>query len=268
MRYSGDSELRFGSVSSGAALLLWVLIGAFLLQQLLGLAGVNTGGLLALSRYGMGRGMVWQLVTYMFLHADFVHIFLNLLTVFFFGPAVEEALGRRTFLGLFFACGVLGGLGWLLLDHGGGLCLGASAGVFGIIGAFGALNFSRPITLLLFFLVPTTVKGWVMAVAFGVIELLMLVTSRFGGVAYTAHLVGLLVGFGYTVHWMRQNGRAYELPVWIQQPRLKVMEGGLPRKPEPSLDDLLDKIHREGMGSLTRKERQRLHDASRRSRGE
>lgn len=268
MGYRGESEIRFGSVSSGAALLLWTLIGAFLLQQLLALGQVNTVGLFALSRYGMGRGMVWQLVTYLFLHADFVHIFLNLLTVFFFGPAVEEHLGRRAFLGLFFACGVLGGLGWLLLDRGAGLCLGASAGVFGIIGAFGALNFSRPITLLLFFVLPTTVKGWVMAVAFGVIELLMLLTSRFGGVAYSAHLVGLIVGFGYTVHWMRQNGMAYELPAWVQQPRLKVLEGGISRKPEPSVDDLLDKIHREGMGSLTRKERQRLHDASRRARDE
>lgn len=260
--------MRFGALSSGVAILLWSLIGAFLVQQLLHVADVNVVAIFSLSRFGMGRGFVWQLVTYMFLHGDFVHIFFNLLVLFFFGPAVEQNVGRRNFLLLFFACGVLGGLGWLVMDRIGGFCLGASAGVFGVIGAFAALNFSRPITLLLFFILPVTVKGWVMALAFGVIELMMLTTSRFGGVAYAAHLVGLIVGFAYTVHWMRENGLDYQLPAWLHRTRLRVMESGPREEREPDIDALLDKIHREGMGSLSRRERKRLHDASRRARGE
>lgn len=268
MMYDNQYGMRFGALSSGVVLLLFSMIGAFFIQQLFRLSGVNFVAVFSLSRFGMGRGFVWQLVTYMFLHGDFVHIFFNLLVLFFFGPAVEQNMGRRTFLLLFFACGVLGGLGWLVLDRTGGFCLGASAGVFGVIGAFAALNFSRPITLLLFFILPVTVKGWVMALAFGVIELMMLTTSHFGGVAYSAHLVGLIVGFGYSVHWMRQNGLEYQLPAWLHRTRLRVVMGGPREESEPDIDALLDKIHREGMGSLTRRERKRLHDASRRARGE
>ena len=55
---------------------------------------------------------VLTLVTYMFLHADWVHIFGNMLFLWVFGDNVEEALGRVRFLAFYLLCGIIGGLGF------------------------------------------------------------------------------------------------------------------------------------------------------------
>lgn len=56
------------------------------------------------------EGQLWRLVTYQFVHANFGHILFNMWALYFFGPAVEQAMGPRRFLLFYLVCGVAGAL--------------------------------------------------------------------------------------------------------------------------------------------------------------
>lgn len=222
-----------------------------------------TGGLFqqifALSGYRLRQGMIWQPITYMFLHGGAVHLLLNMLILFFLGPEVEHALGSRKFLALYLVSGVLGGVGWLLIEaYPLKMCVGASGAIFGVLGAFAALFPRRPITLLLFYVLPVTLEAWLMALALGVMELIYLLQPGAGGVANAAHLAGGVAGFFFV------RGLEGDVPTFLK----RLWEGRRRRDAHPArdrkLDELLDKIAREGLQSLTPEERRWLDEESRR----
>src|SRR5262252_8071454 len=134
---------------SATVTLLLVNVAAFLLQQFLpGFSGFwshqNIDKYLALSAEGLRHGYLWQLLTFQFLHDGWMHLAFNCLAIFFIGPPVEEALGRRNFLTLYFSSGVIGGLfqalAGVLLGHDfAAPVVGASAGGFGLMAAFAVL---------------------------------------------------------------------------------------------------------------------------------
>ena len=168
---------------------------------------------LALSGKSQQHGMIWQFVTYMFLHdpRGFPwHILLNLLALWMFGRDVEVDLGARKFLKLYFAGGILGGLFWLAFNfQGPGCLLGASGAVLAVCIAYATLYPDRPITILLFFILPITMKAkywaWLIValVAYGCFR----VSSN---VADLAHLGGICVGYLY-VKWLGWGGQ----PTWM-----------------------------------------------------
>src|SRR5690349_19370210 len=100
-----------GSVYRSATFTLIALnVLAFLLQiSLLGPSLPFTRGasLFALSADGLRHGYVWQLVTFQFMHANFLHLLLNCVAIYIFGTGVEEALGRKSFYVLYFSSGIL-----------------------------------------------------------------------------------------------------------------------------------------------------------------
>ena len=123
---------------------------------------IHRGDYLALSWEGLTRGYIWQLFTFQFLHAGVLHLLFNCWTLYVFGREVEETLGVKKFLTVYFASGTIGGLvqavaGGLALhfaksDWGlsfAGSAVGASAGCFGLVAAFATLYPERPLTLLL-----------------------------------------------------------------------------------------------------------------------
>src|ERR1035437_5696798 len=97
--------------------LLFGTTAAYLVQAI---ADRVTGGgftaLFSLSLGGLLRMDLWQPVTYLFLHGGLWHLILNMLGLFFFGPETERAIGTRRFLALYFACGILAGLGWIFIS--------------------------------------------------------------------------------------------------------------------------------------------------------
>jgi membrane associated rhomboid family serine protease len=216
-------------------------------------------GYLALSVPGIMLGRVWQLVTYMFLHGGVMHLLVNMLTLFFIGPELERTMGPRRFLSIYFVSGILGGLAWLLLTFpSGAICVGASAAVFGLLGAFAALFPHRSITLLVFFVLPLTMRAWVMVAILALIQLLYLITPGGDNVAYAAHLGGVAVGYVYAMMAFRPG----ELGDWFKskfrrKPRPVVEQS-------PDVDRILDKIASQGMQSLTPSERMILEKASQR----
>jgi rhomboid protease GluP len=88
----------------------------------------------------VARGEVWRLVSSMFLHAGFVHLALNMLSLYFLGAFVEVALGRARFLALYLTSGLAGGLAYLYFGGFNGSVVGASGAIFGLLG--GVLGYS------------------------------------------------------------------------------------------------------------------------------
>jgi membrane associated rhomboid family serine protease len=123
---------------------------------------------LVLSLEGLRRGYVWQLLSFQFLHAGWLHLLFNLLAIYFFGRSVEFAMGRRRWLILYFLSGIVGGLVQMLLallvpSHFDAPVVGASAGAAGLVAAFSLLNWQQSFTLLFYF-VPVRMRGRTLAV--------------------------------------------------------------------------------------------------------
>jgi len=134
----------------------------------------------------------WTILTYMFLHGGFSHLFFNMLGLFFFGGRVEHRLGGRDFARLYFVSGVAGALLSLVLDPRSPI-IGASGGVFGVSLAF-AMFWPRE-RIYIWGVLP--VEAWLLvAVNTG-----LSVFSGFGGsgsgVAHFAHLGGYLGAWAY-----------------------------------------------------------------------
>jgi membrane associated rhomboid family serine protease len=155
-----------------------------------------------LSLEGIRHGFVWQLLTYQFLHANWLHLALNSWCIFIFGQAVEQTTGRRRFFQLYLVSGMVGGLAHILLSfvlpaHFGGVVVGASAGLYGLIAAFATLFPRQELRLLL---PPVTVTARVLAgVSAGVAVVGMVwgIVRPGDRVAHDAHLGGMLAGVVY-----------------------------------------------------------------------
>jgi len=138
----------------------------------------------------------WQLLTYGFLHGSLTHLLFNMLALYMFGADLERLFGSRFFLQYYLACVVTGALAHLAAIGWMGApplpTVGASAGMFGLLLAFGWF-FPQRRVLLVFPPIPLPARVFV--ALFGAIELLFGVTGTGPGVAHFAHLGGMLGGF-------------------------------------------------------------------------
>ncbi|WP_440998728.1 rhomboid family intramembrane serine protease [Fodinibius sp. SL11] len=160
----------------------------------------------ALWPIGSGRFGVWQLVTYMFLHASFGHIFFNLFALWMFGQAIENFWGTNRFVIYYFLTGIGAALLHMLVGGAGAPTLGASGAVYGILLAFGMMFPNRPIMLLF---PPIPIKAKYFVAIFGAIELVSGLTRTNSGVAHFAHLGGMLVGFILIKYWGLKSEETY-----------------------------------------------------------
>jgi membrane associated rhomboid family serine protease len=137
----------------------------------------------------------WQLVSYAFLHANFLHIFFNMFGLAMFGGDVERVWGRARFLVYYFVCVLAAGLVQEVFSWAVGSdapTVGASGGLFGVLLAFAVLFPQRRI---IFLLLPIPLPAWLFVTLYGLAELYMGVTGTEAGVAHFAHLGGLVGGW-------------------------------------------------------------------------
>ena len=175
----------------------------------------STDNYFALSVEGLKHGFVWQLLTYQFMHAGLLHIFLNCWAIYVFGREIEETLGPQKFLTLFLASGVIGGLlqsavGWLWPHYFGGAVVGASAGAFGLVAAFAILFPERQLTLLLFFILPIRLRAKTLLVLSAILALLGIawgIAFPISNIANAAHLGGMLTGVFFAPNLFKDAGR-------------------------------------------------------------
>lgn len=197
----------------------------FLIQLQQG--GVETNSrfnrLFELSLDGLRAGHVWQLVTYQFMHASWLHLFVNSWAIFVFGRALETVIGKRRMLFMYFLSGVAGGLLqslWsFLLPQFDGPVVGASAGAMGLVAAFAVLFPNQRLFLLLFFVIPLKLKArtllWLL-VGFAVagMGLIVMKSTLMDDVAHAGHLGGVIAGYIYAAQLIRRYGP----PRIIEQP--------------------------------------------------
>ncbi len=253
--------------------------GVFLVTLVVG-AAVGPGVIVDWFAFSPSRILTrpWGVVTYMFLHGGFWHLFFNMLILFFFGPPLESRWGGKEFLKYYLVSG-LGGvaLSFLFAPYS---IIGASAAVYGVMLAF-AMNWpNAPIYIWGIF--PVKAK-WLVAFLF-IVSLTSAVGGGGGGIAHFAHLGGILGGFLYLKSDWRPGRSKKTRGGGIRARKLAIVPGEEPERRSEArarktderehveeavldeVDRILDKISARGMGSLTEKERRVLDEVSRRHR--
>jgi len=199
-RYRSSASLFFPAFPPGVKWLICANVAIYILQLLFvdsTLFGKPILLFFNLMPFDVLRhGEIWQLVTYMFLHASIGHILFNMLTLWMFGAAVEQTWGTRRFLRYYFVCGIGAGVCVVVANLIFGdvyqRTIGASGAIYGVLLAFGMLFPDQEI--LLMFLFPIKAKYAVMI--FGAIAFLSSLQGG-GTVSNLAHLGGMLVGYSY-----------------------------------------------------------------------
>jgi membrane associated rhomboid family serine protease len=157
--------------------------------------------------------------TYMFLHGGWLHLILNMWTLWLFGPPIEDRLGHMRYLLFYFACGVAAAVTHVVFNAASTApVLGASGAIAGVLGCYTRLfPFARLVVVIpilffpFFFEVPAfifTVLWFLMQMIQGTGELLM--PSAGGGIAWWAHVGGFVAGL-LLAPVIRQSTRRYRL---------------------------------------------------------
>ncbi|UCF19883.1 MAG: rhomboid family intramembrane serine protease [Gemmatimonadota bacterium] len=204
----------------------------------------------------------WTVVTYMFLHGGLLHLLFNMIGLFFFGPRLEQRLGSRHFLGLYFASGIAGALLSLLSPY--ARIVGASGAVFGVL--LGFARYWPRVQILIWGIVP--IEARLLVPIMTALSLFGGFSGRSGGIAHFAHLGGFLGGYLY-LKWMEHRSPARRFQKQATAPIRKSaarLGGDIERwekiRPEDlhpvnreELDRVMEKIRDSGVGSLTADER-------------
>ena len=200
----------------------------------------------------------WQPFTYMFLHANFSHIFFNMFAVWMFAPMIEQEWGSKRFSLYYLVCGLgaalIQELVWMMmLNNMAGSydaasiayystmlnTIGASGAVFGILFAFGWLYPDVPMYILF---IPIPIRARIFVIIYALIELFAGLGSVAGltadNVAHFAHLGGMLFGWLLILYWKKTNWREPG-ELW-EQFKSKL---GIHQRLDSSKDDKFDNYH-------------------------
>lgn len=212
---------------------------------------------------------LYQMLTYMFLHGNFFHLFFNMFALWIFGIEVERTLGTLFFYRLFFLTGFGAAILQLLFNWGTNSSIyGASGAVYGIVTAFAILFPERMITLLLFFIIPIHMKAKIMALLFIGISLVLgmqgAIWGTSDGVAHFAHLGGALTAF---LIFKSRNSVQYilkRISKYQQQQRETREAQRLDKikKKRKQVDTILDRINQVGYANISKEEKEFLKEAS------
>lgn len=145
----------------------------------------------------------YQFVTYMFMHANFEHLFFNMFALWMFGRTLEYELGPRRFLTYYMVCGIGAALiqtaiAWATSTP--MVLVGASGAVMGLLLAFGMLH---PNDIILLLIPPIPMKAKWFVLIYALIELFLGWRGQ-GNVAHFAHVGGMLWGFLLLRWWQRK----------------------------------------------------------------
>lgn len=174
--------------------------------------GPETGNLLdqqitskiALFPYNTPYFKPYQLVTHMFAHGGFFHLFFNMFVLWMFGSMLERVWGPKRFFIFYFACGLAAGVAHLLLQN--APAVGASGAIMGLFAAFAYLF---PNTQLIIFPFPVPVKAKYAVAIMAAFDLFGGVNSAGSNIAHFAHLGGLAMGFILVLIWNKTNKKTF-----------------------------------------------------------
>lgn len=215
----------------------------------------------------------WTIITYMFLHAGFGHIFFNMLGLFFFGPRLEDRLGGKGFLWLYFLAGIGGAVLQTVatIFASPAAMVGASGGIYGILVGF-AMFWPREKIFII--PIPFPIEARILVTGYVVLSLVQGFGAVGSGVAHFAHLGGAAAAYGFIKWWEWKRGsakRAFQKkmrsdasPTGFVGDRIAVARwrgisvDKLHELNREEVERLLSKVTNAGASSLTRSEREFL----------
>jgi len=191
---------------------------------------------------GLNPFNVLPFLTSQFMHADWLHLTVNMWTLWLFGRAIEERLGTARFVLFYLACGLIAGLAHFAFNLDSGMpALGASGAIAGVLGAYTVIYPAARIAILtpiLFFPVVFRLPAMVYTglwfafqVAWGIADFSL--TEDVGGIAWWAHIGGFVAGLALIGAIGGQRRRVRE----IGDPRPRVREIGAPRARTIAIDN-------------------------------
>ncbi len=216
--------------------MMWLLIAAnfavFFLQAGAGPAAMDRADQIAglipaafsNSTIGGALPVPLTLVTYQFLHANFWHVFGNMIFLFVFGDDIEELIGHWRFLVFYLACGVCGGLAFVVSAPGSDTDLiGASGAVAGVIAAYLMYRPCAKVTVLLG-LIPLRIRAFWVIGAWASWQIIEAASRVQNGIAYWTHVGGLAAG-AILFLVMRPPGVRLFVCAEPQAPQIQTAEG-------------------------------------------
>ena len=256
--------------------LILSLIVTFIVQSILKLFGADLFLIrsLGFSSESAKSGLLWTFVTYSFLHEGPLHLLFNILGIHFISRNIERSIARESFIMLFLISVFSGSIIWLAFNIESGLLIGTSAFVMASLTYFCLMRPDNPITFLLFFVLPVSLKPKYLLMGVIGLELYGFVFSELkntSNIAHSAHLGGMIAGFILS----SSLGKSLVLPKFsFKSSKIKSVK----RKSPPSVfnysinsktasdlefqvDKILDKINEKGFGSLTDQEKRLLEKA-------
>lgn len=206
----------------------------------------------------LGKLCIWQLVSYIFLHGSFFHLFFNMFALWMFGMELEYAWGTKEFLKFYFFCGIGAAIVNTILEPFSTIpIIGASGAIYGILVAY-AIVFPTSI-IYLYGIFPVQTRHFVIAI--GALEFLASFHGTPSMVARFAHLGGMLAGYIYM--------KSYEFRSLLNRLLSTITDfffGKRPKTVRPEMytreelskevDRILEKVLIYGAESLTEKERE------------
>jgi len=201
----------------------------------------------------------WRLISYQFLHDpnNPWHVILNMMGLYFLGPTLERFWYSKKFLIFYLCCGMAGGVLYLLLASAGivrqGILIGASGAILGMLAAC-AILFPQFIVIL--FIFPVPIRRAAVILTFLYVVNIFIGSANAGG--DVAHLTGMVVGAGYVYLWPRWKNRSRSfLHVDDWDKKFKAYS-----QLQKEVDRILAKVNEQGIGSLTKKEKKTLEEAT------
>lgn len=249
----------FGNISPVVKWLLIINFAVFIISHLVPSIGRIVYALCPVEPTSFANIIqVWRFITYQFLHGSVWHLVFNLMVLYFMGPLLEQAWGSKAFLKFYLTAGAAGGIVYTLLVilkllPAGGM-VGASGAIYGVVAVI-AVMYPR-MKVLLYGIIPMSMIWLVVLV---VILSLINIASGTNAGGEAAHLTGLAVGFFYVKYkplltqWRMQRHKG----AW--EKKMQTERGFL-----QEVDRILDKVNRDGIQSLTNREKQILQEATRR----
>ena len=155
--------------------------------------------------------MLWTLITHMFMHANFLHIFFNMYALYLFGPECEKVFGRKGFLLLYFFSGLVGvAMHILLCPYRDDPLVGASGAIFGLLGAYAVLYPHRKMGMFIFvaFIV---LPAWKMILFLIALFTFFALVGILPTIAHFAHIGGIIGGILFVwIYKKRYRRTLYE----------------------------------------------------------
>jgi len=182
----------------------WIIILTCVLVYLWQTSGDYNFFVYTLEQYGVTPSLImntrnlFTLITNMFLHTSWEHLFGNLMFLWIFGDNVEDCCGHLRYFGFYLATGVFASLIWVFTEWGAAIpAVGASGAISGVLGAYYILFPNARVKTIIgmgFFFRVTRVKASTMIGVWFLYQLLLAFISGFSNVAYWAHIGGFVAG--------------------------------------------------------------------------